>query len=72
MDRKSTARNPSPASSPAPPRLPDAAWATPARSSAAAKAPPQGKIAAFKDAGIAVAPTPTDMADTLLKHWGKL
>jgi succinyl-CoA synthetase alpha subunit len=29
------------------------------------------KIAALKDAGIAVAPTPSVMADTLLKHWGK-
>src|SRR6186997_1616107 len=30
-----------------------------------------GKIAALKEAGIAVAPTPAAMADTLLKHWGK-
>ena len=30
-----------------------------------------GKIAALKDAGIAVAPTPAVMADTLLAHWGK-
>jgi succinyl-CoA synthetase alpha subunit len=29
------------------------------------------KIAALKDAGIAVAETPSAMADTLLKHWGK-
>lgn len=29
------------------------------------------KIAILKEAGIAVAPTPADMADTLLKHWGK-
>ena len=29
------------------------------------------KIAALKDAGIAVAATPSAMADTLLKHWGK-
>jgi succinyl-CoA synthetase alpha subunit len=29
------------------------------------------KIAALKDAGIAVAPTPSVMADTLLQHWGK-
>ncbi len=29
------------------------------------------KIAAMKDAGIAVAPTPSAMAETLLKHWGK-
>jgi len=29
------------------------------------------KIAAMKDAGIAVAATPSAMADTLLKHWGK-
>src|SRR6185295_3646618 len=29
------------------------------------------KIAALKDAGIAVSPTPSAMADTLLKHWGK-
>jgi succinyl-CoA synthetase alpha subunit len=29
------------------------------------------KIAAMKDAGIAVAPTPSAMADTLLRHWGK-
>jgi succinyl-CoA synthetase alpha subunit len=29
------------------------------------------KIAALNDAGIAVAPTPSVMADTLLKHWGK-
>ena len=28
------------------------------------------KIAAFKDAGIAVAPTPSDMADTLLARLG--
>jgi succinyl-CoA synthetase alpha subunit len=27
------------------------------------------KIAALEAAGIAVAPTPADMADTLLKHW---
>jgi succinyl-CoA synthetase alpha subunit len=30
-----------------------------------------GKISALKAAGIAVAPTPAAMADTLLKHWGK-
>ncbi len=30
-----------------------------------------GKIAALKAAGIAVAPTPAVMAETLLKHWGK-
>src|SRR6186997_1638321 len=29
------------------------------------------KISAFKDAGIAVAETPSAMADTLLRHWGK-
>jgi len=29
------------------------------------------KIAALKDAGIAVAETPSAMADTLLRHWGK-
>lgn len=29
------------------------------------------KIEVLKAAGIAVAPTPADMADTLLKHWGK-
>jgi succinyl-CoA synthetase alpha subunit len=29
------------------------------------------KIEALKDAGIAVAPTPGVMAETLLKHWGK-
>jgi succinyl-CoA synthetase alpha subunit len=29
------------------------------------------KIAAFKAAGIAVAETPSVMADTLLRHWGK-
>ena len=69
--RRTIARSPSPPSSPAPPRLPAAAWATPAPSSAAAKAPPQGKIAALKAAGIAVAPTPADMAETLLKRWGK-
>src|SRR5436190_4399800 len=32
----------------------------------------QGKIDALKEAGIAVAPTPAVMAETLLKHWGKL
>jgi succinyl-CoA synthetase alpha subunit len=31
-----------------------------------------GKIAALKAAGIAVAPTPAAMADTLLKRWGKV
>jgi succinyl-CoA synthetase alpha subunit len=31
----------------------------------------QGKIAALKDAGIAVAETPSVMAETLLRHWGK-
>jgi succinyl-CoA synthetase alpha subunit len=31
----------------------------------------QGKIDALKKAGIAVAPTPAVMAETLLKHWGK-
>ncbi len=31
----------------------------------------EGKIAALKAAGIAVAPTPAVMAETLLKHWGK-
>lgn len=31
----------------------------------------QGKIEALKAAGIAVADTPSVMADTLLKHWGK-
>jgi succinyl-CoA synthetase alpha subunit len=30
------------------------------------------KIAAMKDAGIAVAPTPGVMAETLLRHWGKI
>ncbi|HEY5891897.1 MAG TPA: succinate--CoA ligase subunit alpha [Chthoniobacterales bacterium] len=29
------------------------------------------KIEVLKATGIAVAPTPADMADTLLKHWGK-
>jgi succinyl-CoA synthetase alpha subunit len=32
----------------------------------------QGKIDALKAAGIAVAATPAVMAETLLKHWGKL
>ena len=32
----------------------------------------QGKIDALKAAGIAVAPTPSVMADTLLKHWGRV
>ncbi len=32
----------------------------------------QGKIDALKAAGIAVAATPSVMAETLLKHWGKL
>jgi succinyl-CoA synthetase alpha subunit len=32
----------------------------------------QGKIAALKDAGIAVAETPSVMAETLLRHWGKV
>lgn len=32
----------------------------------------QGKIDALKAAGIAVAPTPAVMADTLLRHWGKV
>ena len=31
----------------------------------------QGKIAALKEAGIAVAETPAVMAETLLRHWGK-
>jgi succinyl-CoA synthetase alpha subunit len=31
----------------------------------------QGKIDALQAAGIAVAPTPSVMAETLLKHWGK-
>jgi succinyl-CoA synthetase alpha subunit len=31
-----------------------------------------GKFAAFRAAGIAVAETPSVMAETLLKHWGKL
>jgi succinyl-CoA synthetase alpha subunit len=31
----------------------------------------EGKIEALEAAGIAVAPTPAVMADTLLKHWGK-
>src|SRR6202012_3970263 len=31
----------------------------------------QGKIEALEAAGIAVAPTPAVMAETLLKHWGK-
>jgi len=31
----------------------------------------EGKIAALKEAGIAVAPTPAVMAETLLRHWGK-
>ena len=31
----------------------------------------QGKIDALKEAGIAVAPTPAVMAETLLRHWGK-
>jgi succinyl-CoA synthetase alpha subunit len=30
-----------------------------------------GKIAALEEAGIAVAPTPAVMAETLLKRWGK-
>ena len=29
------------------------------------------KIDAMKDAGIAVSPTPAEMADTLIRHWGK-
>jgi succinyl-CoA synthetase alpha subunit len=32
----------------------------------------QGKIEALEAAGIAVSPTPAAMADTLLKHWGKI
>src|SRR5260221_14360046 len=32
----------------------------------------QGKIEALEAAGIAVAPTPSVMAETLLRHWGKL
>jgi len=32
----------------------------------------QGKIDALKAAGIAVAPTPSVMAETLLKHWGRV
>jgi succinyl-CoA synthetase alpha subunit len=32
----------------------------------------QGKIAALREAGIAVAETPAVMAETLLRHWGKL
>jgi len=32
----------------------------------------QGKIDALKAAGIAVAPTPAVMAETLLKHWGRV
>jgi succinyl-CoA synthetase alpha subunit len=32
----------------------------------------QGKIDALQAAGIAVAPTPAVMAETLLRHWGKL
>ena len=31
-----------------------------------------GKIEALRDAGIAVSPTPAHMAETLLKHWGKI
>jgi succinyl-CoA synthetase alpha subunit len=31
-----------------------------------------GKFQAFRDAGIAVAETPSVMAETLLKHWGKI
>ena len=31
----------------------------------------QGKIEALQAAGIAVAPTPSVMAETLLKHWGR-
>ena len=71
VGERTCARSPSPHSSPAPPRLPAAAWATRAPSSAAAKAPPQGKIAALKAAGIAVAADASVMAETLLKHWGK-
>jgi succinyl-CoA synthetase alpha subunit len=32
----------------------------------------QGKIEALEAAGIAVSPTPAAMAETLLKHWGKI
>jgi len=32
----------------------------------------QGKIEALKAAGIAVAPTPSVMAETLLQHWGRV
>jgi len=32
----------------------------------------QGKIEALHAAGIAVSPTPAAMAETLLKHWGKI
>jgi succinyl-CoA synthetase alpha subunit len=32
----------------------------------------EGKIAAMRAAGIAVAETPSVMAETLLKHWGKI
>lgn len=31
-----------------------------------------GKIEAFREAGIAVAETPSVMAETLLRHWGKI
>ena len=41
------------------------AGVTPGKGTAAAK------IAALLDAGIAVAATPSAMADTLLKHWGR-
>ncbi len=32
----------------------------------------EDKVNALKDAGIAVAPTPSSIGETLLKHWGKI
>ena len=55
------------ASSPAAPRRPAAAWATPARSSPAARATRESKIAAMESAGIKVSPSPARIGKTLVE-----
>ena len=59
------------ASSPARPRRPAGAWATPAPSSPAARAPPRRRWRRMEAAGITTVKSPADMGATVARVVGK-